>query len=578
MCGIVGGSTRVPHAALRRSLCKLSSRGPDGEGTWFGQSSFLGCRRLAVVARDCPSGPYHSELDDVHLAANGEVYNEPELRVELERRGHVFRTNVDVEVLIHAYEEWGQSFVERLDGMFAFIIVDERRRLVTAGRDPLGIKPLYFGRVNDGIVYASTCDALLAVGSGGGGLCPRGLIEHLYRQGVRPPRTVYRGIQSVSPGTTHVHALGGSSHGITRYWKPKPRYEVGETSRTGDGNSVELLDAVLQAACAAQLRRDRPARLALSGGIDSGLLASALQRLGRLEGAVFLPNDVNTADLALARATAGRFGIDLELLRVRGRLTQAVSDWVSSSDRPPADGFNTYLLCRSLPEGTVVLYSGLGADELFGGYPELAAVVTASGEDGVGERFLDATALMPPVVLDAIGAELGVDWAEAVGEVREEAIAAARGSAPHGPAEILRTLLLQNYLSSCLLPDADDYSMCVGVEIRVPFLSRFVADLALGTPPSALGLSKPMLRALAARRGLPAYVVSGPKRGFALDYDELSRPFAGSMAARLLPKGHPATAYRTWVLGTFGLWLRRHGVALSTLEAAEGASWMEGTA
>lgn len=543
-------------------LAHLRRRGPDGIGRWCGPESFLATTRLGIVAPDSASGPYEAAGGRVRVVANGEIYNEPELREALKSAGYVFRTEVDTEVLAHAYDFWGTSFVERLDGIFAFVLLDLGRRQLMAARDPLGVKPLYLRRIGPGVVYASTCAVLNAIGGDGGELCHRALVEFLYRQSIAAPRTIFRHIESVEPGTSQLVAFGSGSVSVSRYWSPAPAYSPQATPV--DERVEARLDGVLHATCVAQSRTDRHTRLALSGGIDSALLASECVSSGLGDAAVFLRLPGNRDESRCAQMTATWCGLEFRRLSPLKNLDAAIEDWLAVSDGPPSDGFNTYLLCGALPSQVAVLYSGLGADELFFGYPELNSL-TADGSHII-DRFLRATALIPPDTLGVIAEWLEVDLRDVVLEIRGEIEEIVNGVRDYGPAEALRHLLIRRYLSSRLLADADTYSMCHGVEMRVPYLSRDIVSLALSVPPpTPQQRSKPILRALANRRGLPTGVVDAPKRGFTLPYNSLLHSTIGSAGRLGLAPDHPATPFRTWVLWSVARWAARRGRDLPSL-------------
>lgn len=562
MCGIYGGTASPPPGLVASLARALRHRGPDGGGWYDGVKAFIGIQRLAIIDPTSPHGPLASEDRRIHAVMNGEIYNETDLRALLICQGHIFATGTDTEVLVHAYEEWGKTFVEKLDGMFALLLLDEVRGRLYAARDRLGIKPLYWRLYQDQLVYASSARALACLPGAPATLSAEGMVEFLYRQSVAAPRSVYEGINAVEAGTIEQVELPLDScrPQDKSYWHPKP-HPVHRTESELDTRLAKTFqDAVRRHA-----RTDRPAAIALSGGIDSGLLASMVSTSDLPAKAAFL--DVGEypglpSERAAAERVAQRFGLSLQARPLPLSRGEAIRAWIGAAERPPADGFNTYLLCASLPPETVVLFSGLGADELFGGYPELLEWVPAPSLVETVARFFRATQLLPPQALQPLARCLDVDLDALIHRLYSDAGGTLASAGVTDGVEAVRLLLLRYYLTPCLLDDADVYSMAHGVELRVPFLDQALVELALSIPARMLfagGLrgGKRLLRRLAVSQGLPDEVTEAPKQGFALPYQTLQVPGRTGLLTPLvsLAPGHPATPYRRWLLDTVGSWL-----------------------
>jgi asparagine synthase (glutamine-hydrolysing) len=567
VCGIYAG-TGVLAAGHRQYLSRaLCARGPDGDAFTQYHYGFLGIRRLAIMSPEDGPGPYVTEDGRVSAVMNGEVYNEPALRTSLLKAGHTFCTNVDSEVLVHAYEEWGPSFVSRLNGMFAFALIDHAAGALYCARDRLGIKPLYYRQLGEQFVFASSVGALASLPGHAATVSGEALLECLYRQSILPPKTAYRQVAAIEPATMVQYDLAPPRHVKTvQFWRPQP------APATGDFD-IETRDYSLRKAVHSGVRRqshaDRGTAVALSGGIDSGVLA--LERVAEqaYSLAALEPGDMGwRSETERAKVVAGIAGIRFAEVVADRSLTETVAAFVAAAEAPPVDGMNTFLLCRGLPRDVVVLFSGLGADELLHGYPELTTAVAREDMDATVARFFAATALLPLPILRRIGERLDTDADAVVESLREDAHSFLKALQVPTPIEALRLLLIRYYLSPCLLPDADCYSMANGVELRVPFLDNEIVDEALRWPYALLrsrkgSLGKAPLRKWAHTLGLPKPYALAPKQGFALQYGVLERALeetAGVRIAELPPPLalHARGPFRRWGLLAIEAWARRH--------------------
>lgn len=549
MCGIAGWVTptrRLPIAAgavVAQMTAALTRRGPDDSGSWHGQRAVLGHRRLAVV--DPAGGEQPMALDgpsdepELVLVYSGEVYNNIELRAELELRGHKFRTRSDTEVVLHAVAEWGEAAPARLNGMFAFAAWHPRRRRLLLARDRLGVTPLFVAAdPGGGLLFASEPKALLASGRVAAGVDPDGLRDLLaaFRT---PGQTLHRGIREVQPGTTVVlDPAGRREH---RYW----RLAAGEPTR----DAPERLRALLVDVVGRHLGADVPLGALLSGGLDSSVLAALGQqaRVRRGEPPLrtfsvdfagherhFAPDGLRTTpDAPYVAQVAAHCGLDhRDVVLDAGTLgdPDVRAAVVAARDAPALGDLDTslHLLFRAVRKHATVVLSGESADEVFGGYPWFHA---PHRPDDLPWRYFTGRSGTCLALLRAdVAAELDV------ATHRAESYRTARDRVPHLPGETgaQRRLRAASYLHLVhwlpdLLDRKDRLSMAVGLEVRVPFCDHRIVELAFNTPwavHTAGGRAKALLRD-AARGLLPDTVVDRIKAPYPTivdpDYDALVR-------------------------------------------------------
>jgi len=524
VCGFAGYvGAPVERGNLEAARDLLHHRGPDAEGLWekrYGEFAVgLAFRRLRILdlssAADQPMG-----RDGLHLVYNGEIYNFPELRADLTRKGHRFRSTGDTEVLLAAYQEWGLDAVSRLEGMFAFVIWDEREQRLVMARDRVGIKPLYYAQMGGRLAFASEAKALLELG-----VPPRpnerGLDKFLTFLWVPDPETLFEGIFRLPPG--HMGVLEDGAVKIARYWDIELRPDSGSL----DEHAERLSDALTRSV-SRQLISDVPLGVFLSGGIDSTLLARlASERSSRpilTIAAGFerraLRNEVGEDDLTFARLAARSIPhLDYQEVVLSDMSVDLVSDLAESFDDPVADpaAIATYMICKAAKPTATVMLSGVGAEELFAGYPRhgavsLAGAISRFPRSVRGRIFPGAAALIPgalpgwgmgslrhakkfihglgqaePYIAfcahhdgSSLSRLMGrnVDWVE-VTRVHREHLAQAKGLPPLSKALYLD---FKTFLPSLNLAYTDRSSMANSVEVRVPMLDELVLACAAAIP------------------------------------------------------------------------------------------------
>jgi asparagine synthase (glutamine-hydrolysing) len=543
ICGIALRNERAERSRLEAMAARLEHRGPDSDGYHTDGAIGLAARRLSIIDLEHGDQPIANEDDSIHVVQNGEIYNYRELSFELRRAGHAFRTRCDTEVLVHAYEEWGDEFAKRLRGMFAIAIWDAPRERLLLVRDPFGIKPLYY-RVSAGALeFASELRALPR-----GEVDPDAVDAFLAFNSIPAPLTIFRDTRKLPPGSVLIWENGDAR--ITRYARPAPA----EASELRDDDEAELIEecrARLRDSVRAHLVSDVPVGVLLSGGIDSGLLAAlAAQETGeplRTFSIGFEESSFN--ELGDARKVATRYATDHHELVLRPDAARLLPALAEAFDEPFADSsaLPTYLVSELAARHVKVALSGEGGDELFGGYYTYAADLLAARAaplarlarplverlpssnartsfDYRAKRFVRA-AHLPPL-------ERHHGWKEIFSsDMRAELTGRQNGFDPllvyrerfaeTDGAELLARLQDVDervYLVDDLLVKTDRASMAHSLEARVPFCDSVVANFAhaLPTRHKVRALRKKVLLRRAAEPLLPRSIVRGRKRGFSI--------------------------------------------------------------
>jgi asparagine synthase (glutamine-hydrolysing) len=396
MCGIVGIVERdlsrpVPASELERMVRTLHHRGPDEEGSITVPGVGLGMRRLAIVDLAGGQQPILNESGDIKIVANGEIYNFHELQEELKGHGHTFRSrNSDIEVLVHAYEQWGDGFLNRLRGMFALAIWDGRTRTLIAARDRAGEKPLYWTQTPQGLLLASEVKALLVRPELSRELDPIALDQFLTYEYVLAPRTMLKGVHKLPPahflryrdGRVTVHRYWDAADVPLKEWHPD--------------DAAAALRECLSRAVARQLMADVPLGAFLSGGIDSSSIVALMSRAGSRQVNSFSIGfaDGTYNELPYAREVAALFNTNHRERQASPDLGDMFERLVVHLDEPFADVsmFPTFSVSELAREQVKVVLSGDGGDELFGGYDAYQAQALAAKLGWMGDALMPALA------------------------------------------------------------------------------------------------------------------------------------------------------------------------------------------
>lgn len=370
ICGIVG----FEDADLIKRMCdKIVHRGPDDFGYFIDENICLGNRRLAIIDISGGHQPLSNEEGDIWITYNGEVYNFQQLKNDLEKKGHIFKTNCDTEVIVHAYEEYDLSFVDKLRGMFAFAIWDSRKRRVILARDRIGIKPLYYTWVKNNFIFASEIKSILEYEEVSRELNTRFLEEYLRFRCVFSPNTLFKHIFKLRPGTLLEIALEERTPRVSvrRYWKLPKKMGWRNTSFA---KALATVEKLVKEAVAMRLIADVPLGVFLSGGIDSSYIT--------LLAAQLIPETLKTfsigfeeeeySELRYARAVADYLETDHHEFILSEESIKLLPEIVWHFDEPVADpaAIPTYILSRETRKYVTVVLTGEGGDELAGGYEQ----------------------------------------------------------------------------------------------------------------------------------------------------------------------------------------------------------------
>src|ERR1700694_1121436 len=381
ICGVAGGDPAGGRELVQRMCSAMVHRGPDDEGTVHVDGVSLGMRRLSIIDLEGGHQPMHNEDSTVWVVQTGEIYTHLELRDLLIAAGHSFNTQSDTEVLVHGYEEWGEELVERLNGMFAFAILDRRKGVVVLARDRMGIKPLHYAIAGKRLVFASELKALLRAPALRKGIDPAALDDYLAYEFVPSPSSIVLGINKLQPAHTLTWSVQLGTCRQRRYWSPQLNLD-----RTADHRSIEVdceeLRSVLRESVRKELISEVPLGVFLSGGIDSSAVAAMMTQLGGDVKSFSVGfADRSFDESAHARLVAKHLGTEHhELTLEPGMLLGLIPKLPSLLDEPMGDAsiIPTYLLSEFTRRHVKVALGGDGGDELFAGYPTMQAHRLAS--------------------------------------------------------------------------------------------------------------------------------------------------------------------------------------------------------
>ena len=521
MCGIAGIisprlSPEVRAEAVGRMVQRQQHRGPDDRGFHSDGDATLGMCRLAIIDPAHGHQPMTSPDGRFILVFNGAIYNYRELQPGLAARGWRFQTNCDTEVLLAAYALDGADCLRNLRGMFAFAVWDARERTLFAARDPLGIKPLYYARLADtGVIFASELNALLAGGQVPREIDPVSAGEYLAWFSVPAPRTIYRGIATLPPG--HSLRLNAAGRVTTAAWWQLPSPDRGTAIAANYHDFVHGLRHQLEDSIRAHRVADVPVGAFLSGGMDSTAIVGLMAKSGasRLKTFSLIFGEAGFSEQTSSRLAAQTFGTEHhEELITGARVAADLPRILASFDQPTGDGLNTWYASETARRGGVtVALSGLGGDELFGGYPSfhhlprlqrllplwrtlpsawratiirrLQARPTARARKLAdflthARDLHELASLQRRVLPETVRLSLLVPEARAQAErlgpfhpmledFADELIGAS-------PFQIISAWELRTYMPDVLLRDSDVFSMAHSLELRVPFVDRVLLE------------------------------------------------------------------------------------------------------
>jgi len=559
MCGIVGlmyhdRQKPVRQESVKKMCDTLVHRGPDDEGFYVDRNVGIGMRRLTVIDLSTGHQPMTNEDGRYWIVFNGEIYNYPELRKELESKGHRFSTHTDTETIVHAYEEFGEACVERLNGMFAFALWDREEEKLVLARDRLGVKPLYYYEGADRFVFGSELKAVLADPNVPRVIDFRALDRFLTFEYIPSPLSVFQGILKLPPG--HLLTLEKGKTSLKQYWN-LPTY----VHHKSEEELTEVFYDLMKDAVKIRLISDVPLGAFLSGGVDSSTIVCMMSELMNQPVKTFSIgfDDPSYNELDYARAVAKHYGAEHQDLIIQPNVVDLVEDLIKYLDEPLADVsvFPTYLVSKLAREQVTVVLSGDGGDELFGGYdwylaekisrsyqklplsirteliPFLMnAVPPASQKKGFvnkAKRFVEGTQL--PEALQHFRWNIFLSEDRKATLYRDGLSASLAGESAYAPhLSYLREMQgsdplwqqqyadIKTYMVDDILVKVDRMSMANSLEARTPFLDYRIAEFAAGLPPDLKlkGFKTKWFLKQAMRKKLPPFVIDRKKEGFSI--------------------------------------------------------------
>ncbi len=605
MCGIAGYLGRPAPPRLDRMLARLVHRGPDEVGSHCEPGIALGARRLRVIDLQQGQQPIANETGTVWVVLNGEIYNHKELRAELIQKGHRFRSQCDTEVLVHLYEEEGDAGVQRLRGMFAYALWDGRAKTLLLVRDRLGIKPLYYTRPKNPVqagldlAFSSELPSLLQA-IPPPATAPEAIAQYLTFLYVPAPQTVFQGIHHVMPGE-----LLRVREGHIESWRYfTPDQAATESPSPDFSTATERFREVLRDSVHAHLVSDVPLGLFLSGGLDSSAILAMMRQVTTGPIRTFSIGYDHKADesyneLAAARVLADHFGTDHREERLNPNAIQLLSEIVAAMGEPFADAsaIPTYLVSGVARRSVTVALSGIGGDELFGGYPRYRGLRLASryarlprplrkwiasqvaprlpeagtsrdhggrlkrflrgGHLPLCDQYMSWTTFVPPEWgRSAFTAAFSEVVNQRTWEHRHRGLFDSWPS--DDPSDRAMGLDLQTYLPDDLLRMGDRLSMAHSLELRVPFCDHRVLAFARSIPAELRftgGTVKGFMRA-ALKPQLPASILKRPKSGFQVPLARWLRGDLREMVRdvlaedRVRSRGYVTPEYVRWLIRT----------------------------
>ena len=573
---------------MRAMAGAMGHRGPDDEGFLVNDARApglaLGMRRLSIIDLAGGRQPIWNETHDVSVVMNGELYNYRDVRERLIGLGHKFKTQSDTEILVHAWEEWGEECLTEIRGMFALAIADFRKHYTSGpmlflGRDPLGIKPLYYTQGPEGFAFASEVRALRASGTVSGGISQDAMTSYLLFGSVSEPVTMFDGVFSLPPGhRMMIYVPDRRKIPRTHPWWDPRRSPAGRDPRKPHeyAAAVKQVRPLLQDAVRAHLIADVPVGLFLSSGLDSGAIAAlaAREHPGIQSFTLAFPG-TEYDESELTRRVAAQCGTQHKEVALEGdAVTKRLDEVIRAMDQPSMDGVNTYFVSWAAREvGLKVALSGLGGDELFAGYSTFASVpklermtvlarifpgairrlaggiarralamgmtrdaaskgaAAWSDAERLPHAYFFARALFTPTDLRAIteprfrpssiaadGTTLEPTW---MGWLQRAADEGRR----MGSAGAVSWMELRCYMASTLLRDTDSVSMARSLEVRVPLLDTPLVEFMCALPDKARRVKSRQKALLvdALQDILPAGIVGQRKKTFTLPWEQWLR-------------------------------------------------------
>ncbi|VVB74131.1 Glutamine--fructose-6-phosphate aminotransferase [isomerizing] [uncultured archaeon] len=574
MCGICGIYGLGDKKLIKRMADAIRHRGPDGDGYYVGDGISLGHRRLSIIDLKTGGQPIYNEDGSVVVVYNGEIYNYLEVKQDLVKKGHRFSTKTDTEILVHAYEEYGERFIERLNGIFAFAVYDSDKKVLLLARDRMGTKPLFYMESEGKLLFASEIKAILQYSEIGRQIDREGLNSYLAFGSVLGERTLFKGIRKLRPG--HLLKYDGRTVHIEKYFSRKD-----VIVQRDEQASASALRKLLEKSVESQLMSDVPLGAFLSGGIDSSTVVGIMSKI------IDRPVETFTVgfgrhddELKYAKLVSDHFGTSHHELMVSpddvpavfARLVWHYDDLIWDAAAVP-----TYFVSELARKHVTVVLTGEGADELFAGYNRY-------------KPFSENFWFVPFFIKKA-----GYDFsAHVFGRAERKSLT---GEAANYSEKIqdeyfykgkdLNSALRfdqEEILPNQLLSKVDRASMAAGLEARVPILDNTIIDFSDSIPPTlkSRGMIGKVILKMAASDLVPAEIIKRKKRGFGAsalqwfndksmkDYalnilddphmtDEIKLPSLNSLLdfeSAKVARNKEKKAYQMWTLLELEMWYR----------------------
>jgi asparagine synthase (glutamine-hydrolysing) len=550
---MAGGRGDVIDADIVHRMCQtIVHRGPDDEGIYAQGPVGLGMRRLSIIDLSGGHQPIHNEDKTIWIVFNGEIYNFPELRRDLEGRGHQFYTHTDTEVIVHLYEEMGAECVQKLRGMFAIALYDQKRNSLLLARDRLGIKPLHYALHNGRIIFGSEIKAILAAAPELAQVGQEGLLQYFYFGYIADPLTVFVQVHKLPPGQALEFTAGKID--VRQYWDVP---SMGTHAPAPEEEFLEELEKQLAEAVKIRLISDVPLGALLSGGVDSSIVVALMARASGSAVKTFSIGfrNQNFDETRYARMVAEKFGTDHREMVVDPDIEQTLGFLSGMLEEPFGDSsmLPTYHVCQMARKHVTVALSGDGGDELFAGYDRYAIAMNrkelnwmppgaanfyrhhihprlpagAYGRNrawnallSTRDRYLDDVSYLPALDRERSVFSRGfLDAASHLPDPRKPFQEFYDRAPATDTLSRLMYLDVKTYLAGDILTKVDRMSMATSLEVRVPILDHVFLEWAAAMPVEwkfRNGTRKYVLKKLAERLGIPHDVLHRRKQGFQL--------------------------------------------------------------
>ncbi|MFO0701276.1 MAG: asparagine synthase (glutamine-hydrolyzing) [Nitrospira sp.] len=557
MCGIAGvvhsnSAHPVSSETVQRMCDRIVHRGPDDYGSYVEGSVGIGMRRLSIIDLAGGKQPIPNEDRTVWVILNGEIYNYKELKRQLEAKGHRFATVSDTEVIVHLYEEYGADCVTKLRGMFGFAVWDIRQQTLMLARDRVGIKPLYYAELPGGVAFASELKSMLTLQELPRGVSAQAVVEYVVHLCVPGELSIVDAVKKLLPAHRLLYRSGRVS--VDCYWRAEPQPDFSKS----ESEWIEEVREQLRDAVESHMVADVPVGAFLSGGLDSGSLVALMAKASAEPVRTFtvgLTTEVGDFDeRAAARIIANQYRTKHEECLLAADVSSLLPSIVASFDEPFADSsaIPNWLVCRETVRHVKVALSGLGGDELFGGYERyvglqmgewfrwipaplrsILAALAGSLTPGDGssptidrvKRFMSAAELplaeryFSFIAAFATASEiLHPDVLRQVGGGARRYREIIQGLKIREPLDVALTSDLNLYLPDDLLTLSDRVSMAHSLEVRVPFVDHQLIECLFKMPAryKVCGFQKKVLFKKIVRDLLPPEHFTRPKQGFSI--------------------------------------------------------------